>query len=154
MNVLVAFENDLRNSMDLRALKIIFNVQSWKMHKKSLKDLVTLAWQMSPGMTKEPGSLNGPLCTYLIRQNLLIELLRGLRAMNVLAKFLICVCYFIASLMLYGSLSHMTTTSCREPSDQTGLLQIVILIFLVVGPQIDDGPNSSHYMASQSCSWY
>ena len=33
-------------------------------------NLVTLAWKMSPGMPKEVGSLNGPLCAYLIRQNL------------------------------------------------------------------------------------
>ena len=32
--------------------------------------LVTLAWKMSSGMSKEAGSLNGPLCTYLMRQNL------------------------------------------------------------------------------------
>ena len=32
--------------------------------------LLTLAWKMSPGMPKETGSLNGPLCAYLIRQNL------------------------------------------------------------------------------------
>ena len=29
-----------------------------------------LAWKMSSGMPKEVGSLNGPLCTYLMRQNL------------------------------------------------------------------------------------
>ena len=33
-------------------------------------NLVTLAWKMSPGMPKEADSLNGPLCTYSIRQNL------------------------------------------------------------------------------------
>ena len=33
-------------------------------------NLVTLAWKMSPEMPKEAGSLNGPLCTYLIWQNL------------------------------------------------------------------------------------
>ena len=31
---------------------------------------VTLTWKMSSGMSKEAGSLNGPLCTYLMRQNL------------------------------------------------------------------------------------
>ena len=35
-----------------------------------LPNLVTLAWKMSSGMPKEAGSFNGPLCTYLIRQNL------------------------------------------------------------------------------------
>ena len=33
-------------------------------------NLVTLAWKVSPGMSKEAGSLNGTLCTYLMRQNL------------------------------------------------------------------------------------
>ena len=33
-------------------------------------NLVTLAWKLTPGMPKEAGSLNGPLCAYLIRQNL------------------------------------------------------------------------------------
>ena len=33
-------------------------------------NLVTLAWKMSSEMPKEAGSLNGPLCTYLMRQNL------------------------------------------------------------------------------------
>ena len=33
-------------------------------------NLVTLAWKISPGMPKEAGSLNGPLCAYLIRRNL------------------------------------------------------------------------------------
>ena len=35
-----------------------------------VQNLVTLAWKMNPGMPKEAGSLNGPLCAYLIRQNL------------------------------------------------------------------------------------
>ena len=35
-----------------------------------IPNLVTLAWKMSPGMPKEAGSLNGPLYTYSIRQNL------------------------------------------------------------------------------------
>ena len=33
-------------------------------------NLATLAWKMSSGMPKEAGSLNGPLCAYLIKQNL------------------------------------------------------------------------------------
>ena len=33
-------------------------------------NLVTLAWKMGSGMPKEAGSLNGPLCAYLMRQNL------------------------------------------------------------------------------------
>ena len=33
-------------------------------------NFVALAWKMSPIMPKEAGSLNGPLCAYLIRQNL------------------------------------------------------------------------------------
>ena len=33
-------------------------------------NLVTLAWKMNSGMPKEAGSLNGPLCAYLMRQNL------------------------------------------------------------------------------------
>ena len=33
-------------------------------------NLVTLDWKMSSGMSKEAGSLNGPLCAYLMRQNL------------------------------------------------------------------------------------
>ena len=33
-------------------------------------NLVTLAWKMSSGMPKEASSLNGPLCAYLMRQNL------------------------------------------------------------------------------------
>ena len=33
-------------------------------------NLMTLAWKMSPGMPKEAGSLNGPSCPYLIKQNL------------------------------------------------------------------------------------
>ena len=35
-----------------------------------MPNLVTFAWKMSSGMSKEAGSLNGPLCTYLMRQNL------------------------------------------------------------------------------------
>ena len=48
-------------------------------------NLVTLPWKMSPGMPKEAGSLNGPLCAYLMRQ--IIELVQDLRAMNVLDTF-------------------------------------------------------------------
>ena len=33
-------------------------------------NVVTLAWKMSSGMPKEAGSLNSPLCAYLMRQNL------------------------------------------------------------------------------------
>ena len=33
-------------------------------------NLVTLAYKMSPGMAKEADPLNGPLCAYLMRQNL------------------------------------------------------------------------------------
>ena len=50
-------------------------------------NLVTLAWKMSPGMPKEAGSLNGPLCAYLIRQNLHNRTVRDLRAMNIIATF-------------------------------------------------------------------
>ena len=35
-----------------------------------MPNLVTLAWQMSSGMSKEASSLNGSLCAYLMRQNL------------------------------------------------------------------------------------
>ena len=35
-----------------------------------VQNLVTLSWKMSPVMPKEAGSLNGPLCVYLIRQKL------------------------------------------------------------------------------------
>ena len=35
-----------------------------------MPNLVTLAWKMSSGMSKEAGSLNGPLCAYLMRQDL------------------------------------------------------------------------------------
>ena len=34
-----------------------------------LPNLMTLAWKMSSGMSKEVGSLNGPLCAYLMRHN-------------------------------------------------------------------------------------
>ena len=52
-------------------------------------NLATSAWKMSPGMLNEPGSLNGPLCAYLMRQNLhwLIKLVWDLEAINILAKF-------------------------------------------------------------------
>ena len=33
-------------------------------------NLVTLAWKISLGMPKEAASLTGPLCAYLIKQNL------------------------------------------------------------------------------------
>ena len=35
-----------------------------------MPNLVTLSWKMSSRMSKEAGSANGPLCTYLMRQNL------------------------------------------------------------------------------------
>ena len=35
-----------------------------------MPNLVTFAWKMSSGMSKEASSLNGPLCAYLMRQNL------------------------------------------------------------------------------------
>ena len=79
--------------MDVRELTVIFRVRSCKMRQKFAKkffaddektqiffvnifsptcvpNLVTLAWKMSPGMPKEAGPLNGPLCAYLMRQNL------------------------------------------------------------------------------------
>ena len=49
--------------------------------------LVTLAWKMSSGMPKEAGSLNGTLCTYLMRRTSMIELIWDLWAINVLTKF-------------------------------------------------------------------
>ena len=93
INVLTKFENDPWKIMDVRVLTGIFHVRSWKMRKKIAKiffgdyektrnllitmlsptfvpNLVTLAWKMSSGMPKEAGSLNGPLCAYLMRQNL------------------------------------------------------------------------------------
>ena len=97
MNVLAIFQNDPWKFTDVRALTVIFHVQSLqvgKCEKKSPKfffgdyekktelilinmcsptfvpNLVTLAWKMSSGMPKEAGSLNGPLCAYLMRQNL------------------------------------------------------------------------------------
>ena len=94
INVLAKFENDPWKIMDVRVLTVIFHVQSWKMRKKFAKiffsrlwknpelisinmfrptympNLVTKAWTMSSGMSKEAGSLNGPLCAYLMRQNL------------------------------------------------------------------------------------
>ena len=84
----------MRKISDARALTVIFNVRSWKCEKKSplfyfilflvgggggdydktlsVYQLICLAirlYQMSPGMPKEAGSLNGPLCDYLMRQN-------------------------------------------------------------------------------------
>ena len=109
INVLTKFENDPWKIMDVRVLTVIFHVRSWKMRKKFAKiffwrlwknpelifitmlspicvpNLVTLAWKMSSGMPKEAGSLNGPLCAYLMRQNLLD--VRDLRVINVLTKF-------------------------------------------------------------------
>ena len=111
INVLAKFENDPWKIMDVRVLTVIFHVRSWKMRKKIAKiffwriwknpelilitmlsptfvpNLVTLAWKMSSGMPKESGSLNGPLCAYLMRQNLHDRIVRDLRTINVLAKF-------------------------------------------------------------------
>ena len=94
INVLAKFENDPWKIMDVRVLTVIFHVRSWKMRKKFAKifflatmenaelilinmfrptympNLVTLAGKMSSGMSKEAGSLNGPLRAYLMRQNL------------------------------------------------------------------------------------
>ena len=95
MNVHAIFKNDLWKFTDVRALTVIFHVWSCKMRKKNrqiffllfmkkktefilinifsptfVPNLVNLAWKMSPGMPEETGSLNGPLCAYLMRQNL------------------------------------------------------------------------------------
>ena len=86
MNVLATFENDPRKIMDMRMLTVIFNVWSWKMHKKFAKKYMCVA-MIKPGtyvnqyvhpyictknwqLKLEPGSYTGPLCTYLMRQNL------------------------------------------------------------------------------------
>ena len=89
MNILATFQNDPWKFTDVRVLTVIFHVWSWKMQKKLPKfflatmkkpelilinmfkptympNLVTLAWKMSSGMSKEAGSLS----TYSIRQNL------------------------------------------------------------------------------------
>ena len=110
MNVLATFQNDLWKFMDVRALMVIFRLRSCKTLKKITifffaiikkkefiwitifsptfaPNLVILAYKMIPGMPKETGSLNGPLCTSLIRQNLHNRTCRYLRAMNVLATF-------------------------------------------------------------------
>ena len=53
-----------------------------------MPNLVTQAWKMSSGMSKEAGSLNGPLCAYLMRGwTFMVKLVRDLRVINVLAKF-------------------------------------------------------------------
>ena len=52
-----------------------------------VQNLVTLVWKMRPGMPKEAGSINGPLCAYLIRQNLHNGLVQDLWAINVIATF-------------------------------------------------------------------
>ena len=94
INVLAKFENDLWKFIDVRALTVIFHVRSWKRRKKIAKivfwrlwqnselilinmfrptyvpNLVTLAWKMTSGRSKEAGSLNGRLCAYFMRQNL------------------------------------------------------------------------------------
>ena len=94
INVLAKFENDPWKFTDVRELTVIFHVQSWKRRKKFAKsffrrlwqnpecilinmfrptyvpNLVTLVWKMSSERSKESGSLNGPLCAYLMRQNL------------------------------------------------------------------------------------
>ena len=94
INVLAKFENVPWKIMDVRVLTVMFHVRCWKMPKKFaifffwqlcinpefilitiisptiVPNLVTLAKKMSSGMPKEVGSLNGPLCAYLMRQNL------------------------------------------------------------------------------------
>ena len=94
MNILATFQNDPWKFTDVTALTVIFHVRSWKRRKKFAKiffwrlrqnlelllismlrttyvqNLVTLAWKMSSGRSKEAGSLNGRLCAYLMRQNL------------------------------------------------------------------------------------
>ena len=92
MTVLATFQNDPWKFTDVRALTVIFRVRSCKMRTKIaiffpivkktefvlinifsptfVPNLVTLAWKMRPGMPKESGSLNGPLCAYSVRQNL------------------------------------------------------------------------------------
>ena len=94
MNIRAPFQNGPWKFTDVRALMEIFRVRICKKgkqirqfffadYKKNpefilikilsptfVPNLVTLAWKMSPGMPKEAGSLNGLLCTYLIRQNL------------------------------------------------------------------------------------
>ena len=52
-----------------------------------MPNLVNLNWKMSSGMSKEASSLNGPLCTYLMGQNLHDRTRWDLRVINVLAKF-------------------------------------------------------------------
>ena len=93
MNNLATFQNDPWKFTDVRALTVIFHVRSWKRRKKNAKiciwqvwqnpefilinmfrttyvqNLVTLAWKLSSGRSKEAGSLNGRLCAYLMRQN-------------------------------------------------------------------------------------
>ena len=90
MNVLTTFQNDPWKFADVRALTVIFHVRSWKMRNKIavlviikktehilinivnptfVLNLVTLAWNMSSGMPKEAGSLNGQLCACLMRRN-------------------------------------------------------------------------------------
>ena len=111
MNILATLQNDPWKFTNVRALTVIFHVRSWKMRKKIrqkcfltimkktelilinmfrstyMPNFVTLAWKMSSGMSKETGSLNGPLCAYLMRQTHMIELVRDLRIINVLPKF-------------------------------------------------------------------
>ena len=99
INVLAKFENDPWKFTNVRALTVIFHVRSWKMRKKirqnfflaimtkPVPNLVTLAWKMSSGRSKEAGSLNGRLCAYLMSRTSMIELVWDLRAINVLAKF-------------------------------------------------------------------
>ena len=84
MNILATFQNDPWKFKDVRVLTMIFHVRccNWRVWKNPelilinmlrptyMPNLVTLAWKMSSGMSKEVGSLNGPLCAYLLRQNL------------------------------------------------------------------------------------
>ena len=111
MNILDTFQNDRWKFTDVRTLTVIFHVRNWKMWKKNrqifflrlwknpelilinmfrptyMPNLVTLNWKMSSGMSKEASSLNGPLCAYLMRQNLHDRTRWDLRVINVLAKF-------------------------------------------------------------------
>ena len=52
-----------------------------------MPNLVTLAWKISSGMSKEASSLSGPLCAYKWGRTSMIELVRNLSVINVLPKF-------------------------------------------------------------------
>ena len=89
INVLATFQNDPRKITDMREhyrwfffffffwgggaifIKENSEVMSISMFSSTfVPNLVTLPWKMSPGMPKKVGPLNGPLCTFLMRQNL------------------------------------------------------------------------------------